>query len=424
MRPPVPMHPDDDRLLELAYGEASTAEARALRQHVDGCARCRHVLEDIAEVRSAFRSVPAEPAPERGLESLLAYGEQAAARARSRRGGLRVLALLSAATAFAVVWLVLPSPQRPSDGLARAPATPPTDALAQAEVRAPPAQGDRGRDEVDDRAKDSKEKEALPEAKSERSRNEQTVAERRRPAEFPKQKALSKLDAPAEPLKLSRAPSDGEAAGRAAAATDLSGALGSATASGGKVGGAGAGTAGSPSVAMKKRSAGTRADEGTTGAAARPVSPPASVVAQAPPAPAGALDARTAEVAKIAAAPMADAVASEDKTASASGAAASAPARNAAKAAPTMQAMRMGAGSPEKQARLGEIRKELETATGDRRKALLLEKCEIEASLQLGPDAVLTCSMVTREFPGTPEAKRAGELARGFSVQPPAQDER
>jgi len=121
---------------------------------------------------------------------------------------------------------------------------------------------------------------------------------------------------------------------------------------------------------------------------------------------------------------MADAVASEDKTASASGGAASAPARNAAKAAPTMQAMRMGAGSPEKQARLGEIRKELETATGDRRKALLLEKCEIEASLQLGPDAVLTCSMVTREFPGTPEAKRAGELARGFSVQPPAQDER
>jgi len=39
MRPPVPTHPDDDRLLELAYGEAPTAEARTLRQHVDGCAR-------------------------------------------------------------------------------------------------------------------------------------------------------------------------------------------------------------------------------------------------------------------------------------------------------------------------------------------------------------------------------------------------
>jgi hypothetical protein len=264
----------------------------------------------------------------------------------------------------------------------------------------------------------------VPEAKSERSRNEQTVAERRLPAKLPKQKGSSKLDAPAEPLKLSRAPSDAEAAGRAAASTDLSGALGSATASGGKVGGAGAGTAGSPSVAMKKRSAGNRSDEGSTGAATRPASPPASVVAQAPPAPAGALDARTREVAKIAAAPMAEAVAGEDKTASASGVAASAPARSAAKPAPTMQAMRMGAGSPEKQARLGEIRKELETATGDRRKALLLEACEIEASLQLGPDAVLTCSRVTREFPGTPEAKRAGELARGFSVQPPAQDER
>jgi hypothetical protein len=92
----------------------------------------------------------------------------------------------------------------------------------------------------------------------------------------------------------------------------------------------------------------------------------------------------------------------------------------AAKPAPPMPSMRMGAGSPEKQARLGEVRKELETATGDRRKALLVEKCEIEASLQLGPDAVLTCSTVTREFPGTPEAKRAGDLARGFSVQPPA----
>jgi hypothetical protein len=53
-----------------------------------------------------------------------------------------------------------------------------------------------------------------------------------------------------------------------------------------------------------------------------------------------------------------------------------------------------------------------------------MEKCEIQASLQLGPDAVVTCSKVGQEFPGTPEAKRASDLARGFSVQLPAREER
>jgi hypothetical protein len=420
--PPVPGHPDDDRLLELAYGEAPTSETRALRRHVDGCARCRTVLEGIAEVRSAFRTVPTEPAPARGLESLLAYGEQAAARARSRRGGLRILALLSAATAFAVVWLVLPSPQRQADGLARAPATRPSDTLAQAEVLKAAAQGGGARDELDDRAKDRKEKESekkpvTPLAKS-------------------SSKGLSKLDAVAEQRQLSQAPagapSDHEAAGRSAGASDPSRALGSATASGGKVGGvagpaavAGAGALSSESGAtMKKRNAGGRADDGSANVAApTPASPPASVVAAAPPVQTGGADARAHEAAKIAAAPVAEAVLAEDKAASAD-VASTAPARSSAKPSPTMQLMRMGAGSPEKQARLAEIRKELETEKGDRRKALLLEKCEIEASLQLAPDAVLTCSMVSREFPGTPEAKRASELARGFSVQPPTQEER
>ncbi|HEY1333040.1 MAG TPA: hypothetical protein VGF31_02215 [Myxococcaceae bacterium] len=446
MRPPVPTHPDDDRLLELAYGETPTAETRALRQHVDGCARCRQVLEGIAEVRSAFRSVPAEPAPERGLESLLAYGEQAAARARSRRGGLRILALLSAATAFAVVWLVLPPRHAQPDGLARPAATPPTDALAQAEVRSTAAKGDRARDELDDRAKDAPEKEnerkmvatpAAPLAKSEELRQEKQVAERRAEAEPPKQKGLSKLDAPAaQPLRApGRASSD--LAGGTAAVSDLSGALGNATASGGKVGtapgpaaGAGAGAYASGAVAMKKRSAGGRADEGSTASPTAPASPPASVVASTSPeekrAPEAfdAVDSRTHEAAKIAATPLAEAVAGKDKAASNADAASGAPARTAAKPAPPMQSARMGAGSPEKQARLGEIRTELETATGDRRKALLLEKCELEASLTLGPDAVLTCSTVTREFPGTPEAKRASELARGFSLQPPPAQER
>src|SRR4030095_9825822 len=121
MRPPVPTHPEDDRLLELAYGEVPASEARALRQHVDGCARCRKVLDGIAEVRTAFRSIPEEPAREKGLESLLPYGEQAAARPRSRRGGLRILALLSAATAFAVVWLGVSRTAPPPDSPPPAP---------------------------------------------------------------------------------------------------------------------------------------------------------------------------------------------------------------------------------------------------------------------------------------------------------------
>jgi hypothetical protein len=132
---------------------------------------------------------------------------------------------------------------------------------------------------------------------------------------------------------------------------------------------------------------------------------------KAPPAPA----------AFAASSPPADAVASEDKVV---GAVSNSAARSASKPAPAMQSMRMGAGSPEKQARLAEIGRQLESAKGDQRKALLMEKCEIEASLQLGPDAVQTCSMVSQEFPGTPEAKRAGDLARGFSVQLPAREER
>jgi hypothetical protein len=414
MRPPVPTHPEDDRLLELAYGEAPDAEARALHQHVDGCARCKQVLEGIADVRTAFRSIPAEPAPERGLESLLAYGEQAAARARSRRGGLRILIFLSAAAAFAVVWLLLPSSHRPPDGLARSTVSPPSDSLAQAEAPRAPAQGNRARDEADDQAKDEKGRELKALVQQPASKEESQPARR---AEPHKQKGNVKLDAPAEQPKIAAAtpvgtPAEVEGAGRSAAAS--SGALGNATASAGKVGAAGAGVAAtgaahsSETLAMK-RSAANRADSSEKALAAPP---PASFEAATPPAAMRGADARAQQAAKIAAAPVADAVADQDKIIGAS------------KLAPAMQSMRMGAGSPEKQARLAEIDRQLASAKGDQRKALLMEKCEIQASLQLGPDAVVTCSRVSQEFPGTPEAKRASDLARGFSVQLPAKEER
>ncbi len=442
MRPPVPTHPDDDRLLELAYGEVPASEARALRQHVDGCARCRKVLDGIAEVRTAFRSIPDEPAPEKGLESLLAYGEQAAARARSRRGGLRILALLSAATAFAVVWVMLPGQSRRSDTLVGAPATKTPDVLAQAEVPREAVQGGRARDEAD-RAKDTKENEATPlrrlaSPKAEpAARTEQFSEERSAPArqsapeQLSKQKASEKLDAPKAQPKLAEAPAPVPAVREG----ELSGALGSAA--GGKAGNAVGPPPTSPAEGLasksaagaeKKRSAGARPEDGTLDADAKaPSRPPAAVAAMPPPTHSGDDLVRPQAAGKGAAAPRAETSVSEDKAAAvadAVSAPAATPPAKASKPVPPMQSVRVGTGSPEKQARLSEIRRQLETARGDQRKALLLEKCEIEASLQLGPDAVLTCSMVSREFPGTPEAKRASDLARGFSVQLPTGSER
>ena len=71
--------------------------------------RCRSVLDGIAEVRSAVRRVPPEPAPERGLESLLAYGELAAARARAAAAERALAGLVTLATA-ALAGLRAPPP--------------------------------------------------------------------------------------------------------------------------------------------------------------------------------------------------------------------------------------------------------------------------------------------------------------------------
>src|SRR5262249_28497127 len=143
----------------------------------------------------------------------------------------------------------------------------------------------------------------------------------------------------------------------------------------------------------------------------------AAVATAAPPSPSQpkGVELRAHEAAKVAAVPITDAVANQDK--------ALVPGKTAAKPVPGMQSMRVGAGSPAKTARLAEGKRQPPPAPGDARKALLMEQCELEASLQRGPDAVLSCSNVTIEFPGTPEAKRAGEIARGFSVQLPAEPE-
>jgi len=438
MRPPLPTHPDDDRLLELAYGEVPASEARALRQHVDGCSRCLAVLDGIAEVRTAFRSVPTEPAPERGLDSLLAYGEQAAARARSRRGGLRILGILSAAAALAVVWLVLPTPHKQVESVARAPAAGASDVLAQAEVPRAPVQEGRARDEADrERSMKAPAPAALPPATSRQEKAGQSGVEQqpalsRKVAAEPeaKQKELAKLDAPAD-RKPSAAPperrraDDGAPKDQSAARSNVSGLLGGARVASEEtragpapstVGGMGT-VGGGGAFAEKKTAAGGNKLHAT------PAPAPAATTA-----PRSSEDLRAQDAAAVAAAPLNEAVARPDRGAASADSAPPPPAKAvhqegpapAAKGVP-MQSVRVGSGSPEKQARLAEIRRQLQTAKGDERKALLLERCEIDASLQLGPDAVLHCSIVAQEFPGTPEAKRAAEVARGFSVQLPAE---
>ena len=281
MRPQTPTHPDDDRLLELAYGEVPAAEARALRTHVDGCARCRTVLDSIAEVRTAFRSVPPEPPPERGLDSLLAYGEQAAARARSRRRGIRIVGVLSAVAALAVVWVVLPPPGRQAGGEA---------ALARADRERAPAQGDRAKDETADKGGAPSSpgvvaQQALPEAKEERptASSPPVPARRSAPAALAlaeeKQRKLEKRDAPVEQKALAQSPQSGRAESvtldRAAAQSNATGTLAAAGSAGsggtfsGAVGGMKKSAAGAD-VAAETASSTTAAPTGATANATRP----------------------------------------------------------------------------------------------------------------------------------------------------------
>lgn len=78
MKPVV--HQYEDKLLEFAYGELTANEESAVSAHVQTCAKCSEALAGIKGVRASMRQLPMEAAPEAGLDSLLAYAEQAAQR--------------------------------------------------------------------------------------------------------------------------------------------------------------------------------------------------------------------------------------------------------------------------------------------------------------------------------------------------------
>jgi hypothetical protein len=77
---PQGSHAHEDRLLDFAYDELPPTEARQMELHVQGCARCSEALHGIRGVRTTMSRLPLESAPDAGLESLMAYAQQAARR--------------------------------------------------------------------------------------------------------------------------------------------------------------------------------------------------------------------------------------------------------------------------------------------------------------------------------------------------------
>jgi hypothetical protein len=77
---PQGSHAHEDRLLDFAYGELPPSEARVMEQHVQGCSRCSEALDGIRGVRTTMSRLPLHSAPDAGLESLMAYAQQAARR--------------------------------------------------------------------------------------------------------------------------------------------------------------------------------------------------------------------------------------------------------------------------------------------------------------------------------------------------------
>jgi hypothetical protein len=104
-------HRYEDKLLEFVYGELQAHEAVAVEVHLGRCARCANAVAQLRSVRAVMGELPAAAPPNAGLESLLAYAEQAALRGSPSASGLlgrwrRLLAPLASVVALALVGIV------------------------------------------------------------------------------------------------------------------------------------------------------------------------------------------------------------------------------------------------------------------------------------------------------------------------------
>jgi hypothetical protein len=144
---PQNLHAHEDRLLDFAYGELPVPDAQVVEAHVQGCARCAQALREIRGVRATMSQLSTEPAPDAGLESLLAYAQQAARRAaagpapkpsRWRRWLLPVVGLASVST-FGILTLQAKSPELTRPDLSQAQVVAKKDAPAAPAPSAPEA---------------------------------------------------------------------------------------------------------------------------------------------------------------------------------------------------------------------------------------------------------------------------------------------
>src|SRR5262249_41523086 len=106
---PASHHPEE-KLLDYAYGELSVSESKTVEAHVRSCPQCADSLTSMKRVRQTMSQLPIVPAPSKGLDSLRAYAEQAAERARTRanrsRGWMQWLVPVTGVLARSVVVVI------------------------------------------------------------------------------------------------------------------------------------------------------------------------------------------------------------------------------------------------------------------------------------------------------------------------------
>jgi hypothetical protein len=382
-------HPHD-ALLPLVYGELSDAEARSVQRHVDGCPACAETVAGYRAVRSAAAALPREMEGASGLASLLHYGEQAAARARRRRGWRW---LWPVAAGMAAIWVAVVAvrPAERSVPEVASPATPPSIGRQVAdegmrELAKRKAAGEErdaelaeaprvARNEVGaavgtvtgprsqaGAAPKAPAKPGLPEAKTER----REMAPSARQADD----ALARAD-------VARARSSEAAADKALAAPPASAV-------------APLGVPSAPSAAQKR--------------AAAPV--PASA-----PQRTAAAESGQATSGGVAAPAELNAAASSSGTARGAASAADATAKTNVPVAGKASLVALDAGAAGQRSSDGVRRAalyvRLRDAGGAELLAVLGELCGVEVRLEHRTEALQACGRVVREYPGTPEAAAA-----------------
>ena len=115
---PASHHPEE-KLLDYAYDELSAAESKTVEAHVRSCPQCADSLSSMKRVRQTMSQLPIAPAPTKGLDSLRAYAEQAAQRARADanrpRRWMAWLVPITGVLALSVVLVVSTRVMRASD---------------------------------------------------------------------------------------------------------------------------------------------------------------------------------------------------------------------------------------------------------------------------------------------------------------------